>query len=395
MSLSAAEKKATEGPINFVHKATGYRVASGLSRAAAEELARRVKGLGADSDVVELAADGDTGAQKLLADMAEDARRDVARKSPKPEGPEPEEHRGQRGQAKREEKRSGSGSSLPPSPGLSPLRVPSESALPSGIVETGDATGSKVRLPRGPVFPHKCQGDMCQDVSHRRIHTLAKHIEHLQALASASPAEEASARALDVFAELQAAAERAVTAAKLAQKLDDKASKARDELEKKLAKRLAHDPQRIAMEQAFAEAEAKAKAGDRQAAKAAATIADAIEERAADSVRAVQEEAPDLYHLATKGAEEAAQAAATAQASLAHVEALKAELDAEKKKASERRLGLLDELIQRAKEARGDKKSVVVMAGRAPLTPVKVRETITLREVRPSSIEGDFAVVSL
>ena len=236
---------------------------------------------------------------------------------------------------------------------------------------------------------------MCSDVSHRRIHTLAKHIEHLQSLASASPAEEASARALEVFAELQAAAERAVTAAKIAQKLDDKASKAREELEKKLAKRLAHDPQRIAMEQAFAEAEAKAKAGDKQAAQAAVTIADAIEERAADSVRAVQREAPDLYHLATKGAEEAAQAAATAAASLAHVETLKAELDAEKRRASDKRLSLLDELLKRASEARGDKKSVVVMAGRPPLTPVKTRETVTLREVRPSSIEGDFAVVSL
>ena len=78
--LTEAERTATAGSTNFVHKATGYAVAVGLSREVAQEVAKRVGALEKAAAVATLASGGNAEAVKLLRDIVDAARRFVASK---------------------------------------------------------------------------------------------------------------------------------------------------------------------------------------------------------------------------------------------------------------------------------------------------------------------------
>jgi len=165
-----------------------------------------------------------------------------------------------------------------------------------GIYPTGDALATRARLPRGPVFPHKCVGDMCRDITHRQFHSLARHLEHLDYVMTISPEDEQSREVLRVLTELKARADAAKAKIRKAVKRAEQAEQARAQVLAKAEEKAARDPEM----QVLAKAAQTAPSHERKAIEEAA---EAIVER---KIEEVARENPRLVEEATAGAVTAA-----------------------------------------------------------------------------------------
>jgi len=320
--LTDSERAETAGRYNFVHKSTGYLVAAGLSRPAVEEVAKRVAALGPESSVVELAADGNAEAQKLLRDLVDDARRAIAAQefeppSEPPAPTRPSEEAQRHAVATATKKRvsvalfSGKQEIFGNPDPLEAFKAAAR-RVHEAITTAPGAEGIVIN-PRGQrylitresrtarLLPPLDGGAVVQGGggAHAAEHE-ARFLEAARAVEGAStPAEKRRAAAnLRQIAQLidQEIIPIYDTEPSVSRKAQQEATsraaivgeRARTELDRRLAK----DPQFLAMKTAFEEAEARGRQGDRKAAKAALTIGAAIDERMQLHVDAIAHEGP-------------------------------------------------------------------------------------------------------
>lgn len=201
------------------------------------------------------------------------------------------------------------GFSMRPKPGPSMQRaarahepVMADADIVPGIYPTGDGLNTRFRAPRGPVFPHKCVGEMCADITHRQFHSIAKHLQHLDYVIASDPGAEQSREVFRVLAELKARADAAKAAVKRAVAKVEVVEAAREKVLAKAEEKATRDPRM----QKLSQRKPKSAVEERMLAKAAEAIV-------AEKVAEVAVEAPKLVATATVGAEEAARDLAQAE----------------------------------------------------------------------------------
>ena len=219
------------------------------------------------------------------------------------------------------------------------------SSIAPGMYVSDDVTGAKMRLPRGPVFPHKCVGDaMCHDISHKRIHTLAKHLAHIAGVAT-TPAQAESETLIGLLAELAEARRDAAGRLREAQSLEGKAQRAREHVLKQAEHATTKDKRAVARAAAI-ETSAMPEAAKEEA------IAAIVAEKVAE----IAQIDPETYHNATVGAEEAIVATHAAEAAIAHVKRLEAEVQSEQDAIEANLNKLRGKLVEKQREQHDKRK---------------------------------------